>query len=216
METLPRLYPILDVDLLLARRYPVPDAARALLNAGVEILQWRCKSLISRRRFDEAEQIAAICRRFGVPFIVNDRADIALLLDAGLHLGQDDLSPAHARRILPGGTIGLSTHNNHQIAAAFAEQVDYLALGPIFATQSKENPDPVVGLDNLNLWRTRTARPLAAIGGITLSNALSVLDAGANSVAVIGGLFPEGASPSGAGSLSAIEQRAREWLSLVR
>ncbi|MEZ5355200.1 MAG: thiamine phosphate synthase [Bryobacteraceae bacterium] len=132
--TLPRLYPILDVGLLEARRCPVIDAARALLNAGVEILQWRCKQTVSRRRFEEVEQVAALCRRFNVPLIVNDRADLALLLEAGLHLGQDDLPPSLARRVLPDGMIGLSTHNKRQIADSFAEPVDYLALGPIFLT----------------------------------------------------------------------------------
>jgi thiamine-phosphate pyrophosphorylase len=209
MIQLPRLYPILDTGVLDQRRLPIVETARAMLNAGVEILQWRCKDFVSRRRVDEAEQIALLCRRFHVPLVVNDRADIALMLEAGLHLGQDDLPPAAARRLLPRSTIGYSTHNNRQIAAAFGEPVDYLAIGPVFGTATKANPDPVVGLDNLRAWRPLTARPLVAIGGITRTNAASLIHSGADSVAVIGDLYPPH------GPVSAIEERVREWLALL-
>ena len=125
----------------------------------------------------------------GALFIVNDRADIAKLLDAGLHLGQDDLTPKDARRILSGeNIIGFSTHNEQQLRAGDLEPVDYLAIGPIFATTSKQNPDPVVGLDRLRALRTLTKKPLVAIGGITLESAPQVFEAGADSVAIISGL----------------------------
>jgi thiamine-phosphate pyrophosphorylase len=122
---------------------------------------------------------------------VNDRADIAKLLDAALHLGQDDLAPADARRILPAPSIiGFSTHDEQQLLAGNLEPVDYLAIGPIFPTRSKLNPDPVVGLDQLRALRRLTRKPLVAIGGITRELAPQVFEAGADSIAVISDLFP--------------------------
>ena len=116
-------------------------AAEALLEAGARILQFRHKSFFSRRAFEEASRIAELCRSAGALFIVNDRADIAKLLDAGLHLGQDDLAPADARRILPAPSIiGFSTHNEEQLRAGDREPVDYLAIGPIFATAIQAKP----------------------------------------------------------------------------
>ena len=113
-----------------------------------------------------------------------------MLLGAALHLGQDDLAPSDARRILPAtAIIGFSTHNEEQLRAGDAEPVDYLAIGPIFATGSKQNPDPVVGLDRLRALRTLTRKPLVAIGGITRELAPQVFEAGADSVAVIGDLI---------------------------
>jgi thiamine-phosphate pyrophosphorylase len=169
-------------------------------------LQFRHKGFFSRETFRQAREIAALCRDSGAQFIVNDRADIAKLLDAGLHLGQDDLSPSDARLVLNGATIGFSTHTEAQLRAASAEPVDYLALGPIFGTSTKLNPDPMVGLDELRRLRPLTTHPLVAIGGITRANARSVLDAGADSVAVISDLFPEDGN---------IRARVEEWISLV-
>ena len=178
---LPAFYPIID-DVA---------AAEALLEAGARILQFRHKSFFSREAFDRAERIAELCRRAGALFIVNDRADIAKLLHAGLHLGQDDLAPADARRIMPAGAIiGFSTHNEQQLLAGNLEPVDYLAIGPIFATRSKLNPDPIVGVDQLRHLRSLTQKPLVAIGGITRDLAPQVFEAGADSVAVISDLFP--------------------------
>jgi len=123
--------------------------------------------------------------------VVNDRADVAKLLNAALHLGQDDLAPANARRILPApGIIGFSTHNEQQLLAGNLEPVDYLAIGPIFPTRSKLNPDPIVGIDRLRALRKLTPKPLVAIGGITRELAPQVFEAGADSVAVISDLFP--------------------------
>lgn len=174
--------------------YPIIDnvaAAEALLEAGARILQFRHTSFFSRRVFEEASRIAELCRDAGAQFVVNDRADIAKLLDAGLHLGQDDLAPADARRVLPApGIIGFSTHNEQQLLVGNLEPVDYLAIGPIFPTRSKLNPDPIVGVERLRHLRSLTQKPLVAIGGITRELAPQVFDAGADSVAVISDLFP--------------------------
>jgi len=130
-----------------------------------------------------------------------------MLLDAGLHLGQDDLTPRDARRIAGSERIiGYSSHNSAQLAAAGGEPVDYVALGPIFATGSKRNPDPVVGVAELARLRGLIEKPLVAIGGITLENAAEVLRAGADSVAVIGGLFPENATAH------SLRMRMEEWV----
>jgi thiamine-phosphate pyrophosphorylase len=197
--TVPNFYPIVDSA----------HAAEAILEAGARILQFRHKGVFSRDVFDEAERIAALCRDAGALFVINDRADIAILLDSALHLGQDDLPPADARRIMPPHRIiGFSTHNADQLRAADREPVDYLAVGPIFATASKQNPDPVVGLDQLRTLRALTQKPLVAIGGITRHTAVSVLEAGADSVAIIGDLYPQ---PRTKASLRA---RAEEWLAI--
>ena len=182
-------------------------AAKQILEAGARVLQFRHKGLFSRDVFDQARQIAAICRGADALFVINDRADVARLLDAALHLGQDDLSPTDARRVLGDGPlIGFSTHNESQLRAAADEPADYLAFGPIFGTASNANPDPVVGLDELRRLRGLTDRPLVAIGGITRANARSVMDAGADSVAVIGDLFPEDGD---------IRSRVEEWLAIL-
>jgi thiamine-phosphate pyrophosphorylase len=209
--TLPPLYPILDTELLDRRSCPLETAAEAMLEGGAAILQIRHKGHFSRRRFEEAERVAALCRRFGAIVIVDDRADIARLLEAGLHLGQEDLPPRLARKVLgPEALVGFSTHNAEQLRAAAAEPADYLALGPIFETGSKRNPDPVVGLERLREWRPLTPRPLVAIGGITRANAIAVLQAGADSVAVIGDLLPESCTRD------TLRQRMEEWQQLVK
>jgi thiamine-phosphate pyrophosphorylase len=183
---LPAFYPVLDAD-----RVAAVPAAEALLEAGARILQFRHKSFFSRQAFEDASRISELCRRAGALFVVNDRADVAKLLDAGLHLGQDDLAPADARRLLPApNIIGFSTHNEQQLLAGNLEPVDYLAIGPIFPTHSKLNPDPIVGVDQLRAWRSLTQKPLVAIGGITRELAPQVFEAGADSVAVISDLFP--------------------------
>jgi thiamine-phosphate pyrophosphorylase len=180
------------------------SAAARILEAGAHILQFRHKGFFSRDAFQQAREIAALCRDTDALFVINDRADIARLLGAALHLGQDDLTPTDARRVLGDGAfIGFSTHNEEQLRAAETEPADYLAFGPIFGTSSKINPDPVVGLDELRRLRALTTRPLVAIGGITRSNARSVIEAGADSLAVIGDLFPEDGN---------IRGRAEEWL----
>ena len=206
---IPRFYPVLDTGVLAAAGLPLPTAAEAILEAGARILQFRHKSFFSRDIFQSAEAVGKLCRYANALFVVNDRADIAMLLSAALHLGQDDLPPAGARRILPPGSIiGFSTHNADQLRAADLEPVDYLAIGPIFATSSKLNPDPVVGLDGLRKLRPLTRKPLVAIGGITRQTAPQVFEAGADSVAIIGDLYPRALTKA------ALRARAEEWLAI--
>jgi thiamine-phosphate pyrophosphorylase len=189
---LPRVYPILDSESLERRSISLPAAAAALLDGGAGILQIRNKAHWTRDFFGAAREVARLCREAGALLIVNDRADFALLLDAGLHLGQDDLAPRDARRVIgPDSVMGYSSHNPTQLCAAGGEAVDYVALGPIFPTASKRNPDPLVGVEQITYCRGLIEKPLVAIGGITLENASEVWRAGADSVAVIGGLFPE-------------------------
>ena len=189
--TLPRVYPILDTASLDRAAVGITEAAEALLEGGAEILQFRHKAFWTRETFAQAERIAELCRDAHALFIINDRADYAALLGAGVHLGQDDLSPADARRVAnPATIIGFSTHNSEQLRAAAAEPVDYLAFGPIFTTASKDRPDPVVGIDRLRAGRALTGKPLVAIGGITRDNASVCWSAGADSVAIIADLFP--------------------------
>jgi len=207
---LPRVYPILDTAALARRGCEVPAAAQALLDGGARILQFRHKGHFSRAVFDQAECVAALCRAAGALFIVDDRADVAMLLDAGLHVGQDDLAPADARRLIGlRRVLGFSTHNAAQLSAAAAEPADYLAFGPVFPTASKLNPDPVAGLAALALAKAAASRPLVAIGGITRATAPDVFRAGADSVAVIHDLLPEPCTPA------LIRERMEEWQRLA-
>ncbi len=141
-----------------------------------------------------ADRLVELCREADAIFIVNDRADIARLSSAtGLHVGQDDLSPADARLVVGvDAVVGISTHNTEQVVRAIDEPVDYVAVGPVFATSSKERPDPVVGLDGVRAAHAIVAPralPVVAIGGITIERARLVIDAGASSVAVISDLI---------------------------
>jgi thiamine-phosphate pyrophosphorylase len=204
---IPRFYPILDVASAQQRGLEIRSVASEILDAGAVILQFRCKGAFTAEVFADVERIAELCRQKGAVFVVNDRADIAALVGAGVHLGQEDLSPADARKVVGNeALLGFSTHNEMQFRAALTEPADYVAFGPIFGTVSKANPDPVVGLDELRRLRPLTSLPLVAIGGITRTNARSVLDAGADSVAVIGDLFPDAGT---------IRQRVEEWLSAL-
>ena len=206
---LPAFYPVLDSGLLSSRGLSPTDAAEAILEAGARILQLRHKGFFSRDAFESAQRIAELCRQANALFVMNDRADIAMLLDAALHLGQDDLSPADARRIMsPSALIGLSTHNEAQLRSAEREPVDYLAIGPIFPTGSKQNPDPVVGVERLRAGRAISSRPLVAIGGIVREAVPAVLQAGADSVAIIGDLYPDPLTKA------ALRSRAEEWLAV--
>jgi thiamine-phosphate pyrophosphorylase len=184
-------------------------AAAALLQGGAGIIQFRHKGFWSREVFAQAEEIAALCADARTPFVVNDRADYAMLLRSGLHLGQDDLLPADARRVIgDAATIGFSTHNVDQMRAAGSEPVDYVAFGPVFTTASKERPDPTVGVEGLRAVRALTLRPLVAIGGITRENASICWSVGADSVAVIADLIP------GACTARTMRDRMEEWLRL--
>jgi thiamine-phosphate pyrophosphorylase len=206
---LPRFYPILDTIALTERGCAVIPAAKALLDAGIKILQYRHKDDWTQVHFDEAKQIANLCHEVGVLFVLNDRADFARLLGAALHVGQDDLPPVAARRVITDEVIGFSTHDELQLARANEEPVEYISLGPIFVTNSKNKPDPVVGTDGLRRLRSFTEKQLAAIGGITPENARDVLNAGADSVAVISGLLPHTCDQI------TLRRRAEEWIRLT-
>jgi len=203
---LPRIYPILDTETIEARQFSVTRAAAAFLEGGAGILQLRHKRHWGRAMFDAAREIARMCREAGALFIVDDRADIAMLLEAGLHIGQDDLAPRDARRLMGSdAVIGFSSHNVRQVCTAGGEPVDYVAFGPVFPTASKRNPDPVIGVEGLKECRALVEKPLVAIGGISRETAAAVLAAGADSLAVIGDLLPAELT-----SLS-LRQRMEEW-----
>jgi thiamine-phosphate pyrophosphorylase len=187
---LPKFYPITDARLTgLAHA----EQVERLRDGGARFIQLREKHLSPREFYDAADEAISVARERDVRLIVNDRADIALALGAdGLHLGQDDLDPAVARRLLGERfIIGYSTHTIAQAIEAARQPVDYIALGPIFPTRTKENPAPTVGLEALRRVRD-TIDPsvaLVAIGGITRDNARAALDAGADSVALISALL---------------------------
>jgi thiamine-phosphate pyrophosphorylase len=192
----PRFYPILDVDVAIARRLDPVSVCQAWLDAGVRLFQLRAKQMQGAAMLDLATSCARLADPLGVTFVVNDRADVARLSGAsGVHLGQDDLLPADARRVLmPGAMVGWSTHNDVQVREAATMPVDYLAIGPVFDTRSKLRPDPVVGLEGVRRAVVLAGgRPVVAIGGITLDTATDVLAAGAASVAVIGDVLHEDA-----------------------
>lgn len=185
---LPRLYVILDASLITSCKR---DCALGLVEAGVRLLQYRNKSAPSRKYLDTSRELAETLRPHGVSLIVNDRPDVAFLAGAnGVHVGQDDLEVDQARRVLGGDKlVGVSTHNFVQFERAAKSSADYIAVGPVFGTSSKANPDPVVGLDFVRKVRALTEKPIVAIGGITLGRAAAVIEAGADSVAVISGIL---------------------------
>ncbi len=208
---LPRLYPILDTRVFERRQFPLLEAARILLESGVHLLQWRCKRAIGREQLEEVDRLVALCQRHSATLIVNDRSDIAMMSGAhGVHLGQEDLPPRMVRGLVgPRTLLGFSTHNREQFMAATRLPLDYLALGPIFSTATKENPDPVVGLETLRSCAGLSQLPIVAIGGITRANVKQVLEAGAASVAVIGDLVPD---PCDGDSL---RQRLDSWMRIL-
>jgi thiamine-phosphate pyrophosphorylase len=186
---LPKLYPV--TDRRLSGLSHAEQVAR-LCEGGARLVQLREKHLPPREFYREALEAVRVARSFGAKLIVNDRADVALAAGAdGVHLGQDDMPPGAARALLGGAAlVGFSTHNVAQASEAAALPVSYVAVGPVFGTSSKENPDPVVGLEGVRRAREAVGRArLVAIGGITAETAPSVIEAGADSVAVIGALL---------------------------
>jgi thiamine-phosphate pyrophosphorylase len=201
--TLPRLYAVIDADVAAAHRWTVIDLARACLDGGAACLQLRAKSRSLQWTLDAADAIVAIAAGAAI-VIVNDRADVARLSRAsGVHLGQDDLSPADARLVTGAeGCIGLSTHTRAQVDAAMLEPIDYFAVGPVYGTATKDTGYQAVGHELIRYAAERArAReggpvPVVAIGGITLDNAADVIAVGASSVAVISDLLV-GGNPAG-------------------
>ena len=191
MIQLPRLYCIVDSAFFPA----MPDMlafAEALVSSGCTLLQYRNKSGNARLMLEHARELKA-CLSPPVRLIMNDRADLCLAAGFdGVHVGQDDLSPESVRGIVGYDRwLGVSTHNPEQLGEADQTSADYVAIGPVFATSSKERPDPVVGLEGVRRARQLTRKPMVAIGGITRANAASVIEAGADSVAVISDLLQE-------------------------
>ena len=186
-----RLYPILDASCF-ARADAMFAAAEELAASGVTLLQYRNKSGNARQMLEQARELKRLVGG-RMKLIMNDRADLCLAADFdGLHVGQDDLSPEAARRIIGAERwLGVSTHNFEQLVLANETSADYVAIGPAFATTSKLNPDPVVGLEGVRRARELTRKPLVAIGGITRLNARSVIEAGADALAVISDLIRE-------------------------
>lgn len=199
---LPKLYAIADrscfADSIALYRF-----VEELLAAGVTLIQYRNKQGSGREMLREARELRRIVSptlaqetTAGRPnpiLIMNDRADLALAAGFdGVHVGQDDLSAAAVRALIgPERWLGVSTHNPEQLAAADATDADYLAIGPVFATGSKQNPDPVVGLEGVRRARALTRKPLVAIGGITCERAPEVMAAGADAVAIISALVKD-------------------------
>ncbi len=189
--TLPKIYPITDTRISgLSHSQQVAD----MIAGGAKIIQLREKLSLPLDWFDDARNSAELCRKNGVLLIVNDRVDMALVIGSGgVHLGQTDMPPNAARQLLgDDAIIGFSTHTLEQVRSAVELPIDYIAFGPVFPTSTKIDPDAVVGLEMLAQVRQITGQiPLVAIGGITLDNARSVLDAGADSLAVISSLLQQ-------------------------
>jgi thiamine-phosphate pyrophosphorylase len=207
MAPFPALYAILDPTLVAE-----PLAfARKLADAGVQLIQLRDKRASSRKFYEQSKALVEALAAAGVKVVVNDRPDIAAIVGAaGVHVGQDDLSVEDARKICKAPSwVGVSTHNLDQFRTAQLSSADYIAVGPIFATASKENPDPVVGLDFIRRVRQLTRKPLVAIGGITIETVASVYEAGADSVAVIRDLAAAADPAAQAGKYLAVAERVR-------
>lgn len=184
-----KLYAITDTQLSNCSH---AEIVTRLLAGGARLIQLRDKEASAKEMLDATRECLALTQAAGATLIVNDRVDVAMATDAdGVHLGQEDLTVEEARALLgPDKIIGISTHSLAQVEAALTTSANYIAIGPIFTTTTKTNPDPVVGLELLRQARQRTSLPLVAIGGITLATAPEVLATGADSVAVISALYP--------------------------
>jgi thiamine-phosphate pyrophosphorylase len=196
MISLPRLYAIVDSSSHASTQNLVA-CAEELATGGCTLIQYRNKSGNAPVMLEQARELRRLSRA-GAPaphlrLIMNDRADLCLAAGFdGVHVGQEDLSPEAVRGIIgPDRWLGVSTHNPEQLREADLTSADYLALGPVFATSSKDKPDPIIGLEGVRRARALTRKPIVAIGGITRANAASVIEAGADSVAVISDLLRE-------------------------
>jgi thiamine-phosphate pyrophosphorylase len=192
---LPRLYAIVDAETLAKRGLELSWFVSRLREAGVTLLQYRDKRATEEEILRNAKIIEEEFRGTPHMLVMNDSPVLAMLSDwNAVHIGQGDAAIREARKILqPGGIVGCSAHTEQQVKAADEAGADYIAIGPVFATSTKANPEPVVGLEGLRRARLLTKRPLVAIGGITPENAQDVIAAGADSVAVIGALLSSGA-----------------------
>jgi thiamine-phosphate pyrophosphorylase len=203
------LYTIVDADLLKQRGVRLRKFAVGLRAAGVTLVQYRNKTGTPQEILAAAASLLEVFAGLDCQLILNDRADLAVLADlSGVHVGQDDLSPEDAKRVAGSErNVGVSTHTDDQVRAADLTCADYIAIGPVFSTATKADAEEPVGLDGVRRARALTQKPLVVIGGITRDNARSVIDAGADSVAVISALFADGES---------VEKVARDFLELLR
>ncbi len=203
------LYAIADMGTLAARGISLRAFCDELREAGVKIVQYRDKAADDEVALYRAEEIAEVFDGTDTTLIVNDRLDVMLLAGwDGVHLGQEDFETSEARIVAGDGRIiGLSTHTPQQVWDAEQSVADYVAIGPVFPTGSKLDAAPAVGLEGVRRARELTTKPLVAIGGITRRNAASVIEAGADSVAVISGLFAEG---------EPVRKVARDFLAIFR
>jgi thiamine-phosphate pyrophosphorylase len=203
---LSRFYPIVDAEVLRRRGVGLREFAAGLKAAGVGLVQWRDKVGSPQEVLAGAAVLREVFAGTGCRLVMNDRADLAVLAGfGGVHVGQGDLLPEDARRVVGEDVwVGVSTHKDEQVRVAEASCADYVAIGPVFATGTKADAEAVVGLEGVRRARALTTKPLVAIGGITRENARSVIEAGADSVAVISGLLVEG---------EWVEDVAREFLS---
>jgi thiamine-phosphate pyrophosphorylase len=203
------LYAIADIGSLQSRNVALRDFAESLRAAGVGLVQLRDKTGSPREVLASAEILREVFAGTGCRLILNDRADLAVLAGFdGVHVGQGDLSVEDARVVVgPDRWVGVSTHNAEQVRVADGTSADYIAIGPVFATGTKLDADPVVGLDGITSARKLTSRLLVSIGGISRSNCGSVRDSGSGSVAVISGLFAQGET---------VERVARDFLDILR
>jgi thiamine-phosphate pyrophosphorylase len=211
LTKLPRLYPILDADALARAGVPLDEAAHALYDVGVRWVQYRDKRASDAEVVERMRLLRTIFPAEESVLLLNDRVALWAAAEAdGVHIGQEDMPPAEARKALGrGALLGVSTHNVAQLRVALATNAaDYLAIGPVFATDSKENADPVVGIEGVKAARALTRLPLVAIGGITGENGREVFEAGADAVAVISALLPEGGRE--------MAQRVRDFLVFLR
>ncbi len=206
---LPRLYPIVDEGLLRLRGVALGRVAEDLRAAGAQLVQYRNKVGEPDSILRSAAVVWEVLAGSGCRLIMNDRADLAVLAGfGGVHVGQGDLSPEDARRVVGVERwVGVSTHNDEQVRVANETSADYIAVGPVFATGTKVDAEPVIGLEGVRRARALTKKPIVGIGGITRANARSVIDAGADSVAVISALFVEGET---------VEKVARDFLEILR
>jgi thiamine-phosphate pyrophosphorylase len=206
---IPRLYVIADAAVLAGRGISLDEYAWELRAAGVAMVQYRDKLGSPQEVLRGAAVLRETFAGSGCRLILNDRADLAVLAQFdGVHVGHLDLAPEDVRRVVGDGrTVGVSTHNDEQVRAAHLSCADYVAIGPVFATATKTDTEPVVGLEGVRRARALTTKPLVAIGGITRRNARSVVDAGADSVAVISGLIAQG---------ERVEDVARDFLEILR
>jgi thiamine-phosphate pyrophosphorylase len=205
----PRLYPILDEGVLGRHGVSLGRVAEDLKAAGAQLVQYRNKLGAPQSILRDAAMIWEVFDGSGCRLIMNDRADLVAVAGfGGVHVGQGDLSPEDARRVVGVERwVGVSTHNDEQVRVANETSADYVAVGPVFATGTKVDAEPVIGLEGVRRARALTKKPIVAIGGITRANARSVIDAGADSVAVISGLIVEEET---------VEKVARDFLENLR